>query len=88
MARELWHVNCSFVLGLLAACGLSPVAPPPVVRASSLLASLVARMLQCVVWQLQHTDAVVVVCGSSCPAAWGFFPDQGSNSCALRWRDS
>lgn len=88
MARELWHVNCSFVLGLLAACGLSPVVPLPVVRGSSLLASLVVRRLQCAVWQLQHTDAVVVVRGSSCPAAWGFFPDQGSNSCALRWRDS
>ena len=30
--------------------------------------------------------SVVVAHGPSCSAAWGIFPDQGSNPCSLHWQ--
>ena len=47
------------------------------------VASLVAEhRLQ---W-LQCGDSVVVAHGLSCSAAYGIFPDQGSNPCPLHWQ--
>ena len=34
----------------------------------------------------RHTGSVVVAYGSSCSAACGIFPDQGSNLCPLHWQ--
>ena len=34
----------------------------------------------------RRTGSVVVAHGSSCSAACGIFPDQGSNTCPLHWQ--
>ena len=34
----------------------------------------------------RHAGSVVVAHGSSCSAACGIFPDQGSNPCPLHWQ--
>ena len=35
----------------------------------------------------RHSGSVVVAHGSSCSAACGIFPDQGSNPCPLHWQE-
>ena len=36
--------------------------------------------------RLQSTDSIGAVHGLSCSAAYGIFPDQGSNPCLLQWQ--
>ena len=40
----------------------------------------------CRAWALGTRASVVVAHGSSCSAACGIFPDQGSNPCPLHWQ--
>ena len=66
--------------------GLSPVAAsggPSSLRCAGLSLS---RPLLLQSTGSRRAGSVVVVHGPSCSTACGFFPDQGSNPCALHWQ--
>ena len=79
-------------------CGLSLVAvnggySPGVeyglpIAVASLVDAQAARMQASVIaaWMIQSAGSVVVAHGLSCSAAYGIFPDQGSNPHPLHWQ--